>query len=128
MSTEALEARLQALEARLQEVEDDRAIRELLSRYGYWADMGRDQDYVDLYTEDGAMNLGGGSADRYGGIRRWEGHRELMEFITDPKGHKAICGRCMHVQGNNLSTYIKGDEAIAESYSIVLVHDADRVV
>ncbi len=37
-----LEARLKALEARMVEMEDERAIRELLARYGYTADVKKD--------------------------------------------------------------------------------------
>ena len=50
-------ARLEALEARVQELEDERAIRELLARYGYTADTCKDEAFVDLYTEDGTMKL-----------------------------------------------------------------------
>lgn len=125
-----LEARLKAIEARLQMLEDDRAIRELLARYGFNADYGRAKEYVDLYTEDGVMNLGTivTRGVGYEGIQRWEGKRQLMEFITDPRAHKAIEGRCMHVQGNNLVTYIKGNEAVAESYSIVLLREENDTI
>jgi len=45
-------ARLEALEARVQELEDERAIRDLLSRYGYTADSCKDEAFVDLYTNN----------------------------------------------------------------------------
>ena len=126
MST-LMEQRFARLEARVAELEDDRAIRELLARYGYNADGGRDQPYVDLYTHDGVMNLGTqvSFGSGYAAIQRWAGKRQLMAFITDPKAHKAIEGRCMHVQGNNLMTVIRGDEARAYSYSIVLLRVPD---
>ena len=128
-----LESRIHELESRLQELEDDKAIRELLARYGYNADQGRSEAYVNLYTEDGALELsqGPGRLDHGLGpsnpapdrevVVRHQGHEELRRFITDPKGHKVIEGNCLHFMGNNLSTRIEGDNAIAESYNMTLV-------
>jgi ketosteroid isomerase-like protein len=115
--TAELWAKIRELEARLQQVEEDRAIRELLARYGFNADRGRSEAYVSLYTEDGVID----TSD----TRRWEGHAELMDFITDPQGHAGMVGRCMHVQGNNLVTHIDGDTASAEAYSVVLMREED---
>ena len=84
---EEMERRIQQLEARMTEAEDERAIRELLSRYGYTADVKKDKEYVDLYTEDGVMNLGAGSNSAYETLHRWEGKDGLWQFITDTKGH-----------------------------------------
>ena len=72
------------------------------------------------------MNLGSGVRP---GIRRWEGRVGLTEFITDPTGHKHPdqYGKRMHVQGNNVVCHIKGDEAIVNSYSIVLLRKGDDV-
>lgn len=133
MST-SLEQRLDELEAtaarlqkRLTELEDDKQIREVLSRYGFTADGGRDQEYVDLYTDDGSMNsittMAFGSG--YDGAIVFNGKNEIMNFITDPKAHKAIQGRCMHIQGNNLATVISEDEARASSYSFVLIKTSE---
>ncbi len=115
--------RIKKLEDRITELEDDREIRELLARYGFNADGGRDQSYVDLYTDDGVVNIGTTVAygAGYDGIVRFDGKKEIMRFITDGNAHKAIQGRCMHVQGNNLATVIDGDGARAYSYSIVLL-------
>jgi hypothetical protein len=62
MSKEDLESRLLKLEARIRELEDERHIRELLARYGYNADCCRDKEYVELYTDDGVMDLSPGGA------------------------------------------------------------------
>jgi hypothetical protein len=117
VSVDDLAARIAELEARLQLVEDDRAIRQLLARYGFNADMGRSEAYVSLYTDDGAIDVSS--------TTRWEGRDELMDFITNPDGHAGMVGRCMHAQGNNLVTYIDGDSAVAEAYSIVLMREDD---
>ena len=118
-----LEARMRQLEARVTQLEDDKAIREVLARYGYNADGGRDQAYVDLYTDDGVVNIGTyvSFGSGYKDITQWKGKKEIMGFITDPKAHKAIEGRCMHVQGNNFMTVVNGDDAKCYSYSMVLL-------
>ena len=128
-----LEAKIKSLAARVTELEDERELRELLARYGYNADVCRDEEYIDLYTDDGIMNLGdtldASDGTRSPGIRRWEGKVGLTEFIKDPKGHSHpdAYGKRMHVQGNNVACHIKGDEAIVNSYSIVLLRKGDDV-
>lgn len=121
MSDNDLSARIAKLEARVEELENEREIRNLLSRYGYNADCCRDDEYVDLYTEDGIMNLASGGDD----VRRYEGKERLRQFITDPNGHSkpGYYGKSMHMQGNNVVTHINKDEAIVNSYSVVLVGD-----
>ena len=49
-----------------------------------------------------------------------------MEFITDPKGHKATEGRCMHIMGSTVVTHITGDDATANSYNILLMRDGEQ--
>lgn len=121
MSAGSLEERLRAAEdslaARLQRLEDERELRELLSRYGFTADLGRSREYVDLYTEDGSINLGDGR-DSQGSF---VGHEKLMEFILG-KPHKCIEGYAQHhaITGPVIF-HIDGDEAVAEGYSLVIV-------
>jgi hypothetical protein len=45
------------LQRRIQLLEDEREIRAVLSRYGFNADLGRADAYVDLFTADGVMDL-----------------------------------------------------------------------
>lgn len=123
--------RLQIVERRVQELEDDREIRELLSRYGFLADSGRFPEFVALFTDDGVMNLV--SPRVANGVARWEGSEALLEFISGSKRRPDVAdpmdlvreGRRMHVLGANLRTYIDGDEATAEGYSLVLTKAAD---
>jgi hypothetical protein len=136
-----LEERIRLLEGRLEELEDDRAIRELLARYGFNADQGRTEAYVDMYTEDGALDLsrGPGQLQKEPGsvakdepqheeLVRFEGHDALHGFITDPEGHKRLEGACLHFMGNNLKTRIDGDQAVAESYNLTLLRRGTEFV
>lgn len=131
--TANLEARLAQVEARLQELEDDRAIRELLARYGFTADNCQDEAFVRLYTEDGGIKVAANAKARASfGVGEWieyEGHEGVRNFITHPKGHHsaALYGKSMHLQGNNLVTDIHGDEAVASGYQVAIAVDEDRV-
>ncbi|MCU1477474.1 MAG: hypothetical protein JWQ64_2167 [Subtercola sp.] len=52
MSEDNISARVAKLEARIQELEDLRAIQDLVYRYGYSFDDGRMDDFIDCFTED----------------------------------------------------------------------------
>ena len=130
---EDVEARIAALEARIQELEDDRGIRDTLSRYGFTADGCKDEDFVDLYTEDGAIRIARGKrggADFAGeGWTEWTDKEGIRTFITHPQGHHSprLYGKSMHLQGNNLVTDIDGDEAVARSYQVAIAADENGV-
>jgi hypothetical protein len=128
MEKESLEQRVLKLEARLQELEDERSIRELMSRYGYNADCRRDKEYIDMYTEDGAMDLDASGREGSDHLR-WEGTERLWEFISDPNGHHRpeIYGKSMHLQGNNVVVHVRGNDAVVNSYSVVLIGDGSNV-
>ena len=63
------------------------------------------------------------------GLRRWEGREGIRRFIKDPTGHHLpeAYGNRMHVQGNNVVCHIKGNDAIVNSYSIVLLRKGTDV-
>lgn len=116
MDIDELTTRVQNLEERAQRLEDERDLRDLLSRYGFTADMGHAQEYVDLFTPDGAIDAGSRFKDG-----RMEGREAIHDFITGPahlaiqfsSQHHAVCGPIVF--------YIDGDEAQAEGYSLVIV-------
>lgn len=118
----ALLQRLEYAESRLQALEDEREIRELLSRYGHHADAARDQAYVDLFTLDGAIDISMGGDGDYAQGLRFEGTEALWKFITDPKGHHrpGFYGNSMHVQNTNTVVRVDGDDAVAVTYSILI--------
>jgi len=128
MLTEELEIRLsrlesehEALERKLRRLQDEQELRELLSRYGFTADLGRSREYVELYTEDGRINLGAGRWGARKAGNEFQGHEQLHEFITAVP-HKCIEGFCQHhALTGPLIFHIDGDEAVAEGYSLVVV-------
>jgi hypothetical protein len=140
LDTASLERRLAAIETRLEELEDDRAIREVLARYGYNADMGRHDAWIDLFTLDGSIsypvnkdvvdgpatpkNTLGTARPETEAYPRHTGREQLKAMISKPDGqHMNIEGRSLHIQGLNLRTTITGATAIAEAYNIMVVRE-----
>ena len=116
-------------EARLLALEDDKAIREVIADYAFFADSGQHDEWVENFTDDGVVELLGGEATgTYPEAVRWSGPEELKQFIDDPRVHMTIEGRCMHLTTGNLRTRVTGDEAVAETYYVVLVREGDRIV
>jgi hypothetical protein len=113
----SLEVRVAALEARVRELEDQEKIRRVLARYGFNADLGRSQEYLDLWSKDGLYDMDGGQL---------KGEGPIWEMISSPTGaHKSqIENRSMHAVGN-LFIEIDGDKAWAEGYSVVWVRGPD---
>jgi hypothetical protein len=109
----SVEDRLAAVEARLGVLEDQEKIRRCLARYGFNADLGRSEEYLAIWSEDGLYDLDNG---------KLEGTAALWDMISSPTGHhkSAIENRSMHAVGN-LFIEIDGDTAWAEGYSIVWV-------
>jgi hypothetical protein len=119
MTDDALLSRLKSLEARVRELEDEREIRSLLGWYAYYADGCHDEEWLDLWTDDGVYDLS---------IGRWEGKARLRDFITNPDVHHkpGFYGHTLHLQGPNLAVMIDGDEAVATGYN-VLLHETSNV-
>jgi hypothetical protein len=117
-------SRLEVLERRVLDLEDERAIRELLTQFGKVMDVGSIDDFVGLFTADGAIDLAmGKSYGEFAVTRRWEGSDQLHDFLADPEGlwDKSWWGSVMHVQGNNVEITIDGDDALATGYAISLI-------
>ncbi|CAN5181562.1 hypothetical protein BH09ACT10_BH09ACT10_19530 [soil metagenome] len=103
----------ESIEARVQLLEDELALRNLLARYAFNADMGRARAYADLYTEDGAIDL----KDMDG--PRFEGRESIYsDFITQPMA-TAAAGRTFH-QASPTVFHIDGDNATGEGFGTVL--------
>jgi SnoaL-like domain len=113
-TSSALAQRLDALELRVRELEDERALRDLLTRYSFGADVFRGPQWVGLFTDDGSYDLGSQNVDGgYSG--RFTGPDDLLALITGPGMPPA--GRAQHF-GGPMRFDISGDAATAEAYSI----------
>lgn len=112
MTTGNPNARLEALEKRVQVLEDQEGIRECLARYGFNADLGRSQEWVNTWTEKGVYDLGPD--------HKPTGPDELMNKVIQGKGHKSIENHSQHTVCN-LFIRVNGNTAWAEGYSVVFV-------
>jgi SnoaL-like domain len=110
--------RIAKLEARIAELEDERAIRDLLTYYSFGADLFRGAPWVDLWTEDGLYDLVSGTADRP--PTGYRGSAELKELITGSGMPPE--GRSQHHTQGPLVIRVEGDRAIAEGYSVTFVN------
>ncbi|WP_456835903.1 nuclear transport factor 2 family protein [Bradyrhizobium sp. USDA 4509] len=109
------------LEERVQRIEDDKAIRELLARYGFNIDVGRIEAFVDLFTKDGVLNKSYPADDfRPESVVRCEGRDALRASMREWKALEQVDGPALHFMGNNLRTQIDGDNAIAEGYNFTV--------
>jgi SnoaL-like domain len=120
--------------ARVQRLEDERDIRALLTTYAFNADLGRSRAWVELFTDDGAIDLGetvhamsGAAApEGYPARPRFEGHEELLlDFIT-ALPHRRVERRSQHhTAAGPLIIDVSGDDAVARGYSLLITRDAD---
>lgn len=103
-----------SLEQRMQRLEDERAIGELIARYCYLADSGRDDELLDLFTDDGRL----GST---------VGKPAIAAQIANPDGHHRpdLYRKGMHLLSNNLVVEVDGDDARASSYSLLVLKRDD---
>ena len=130
MSLSALTAELRALQARLTELEDERAILSVLTRYGNYADSRRDDDWIALWAEDAVLEIElGPDAPVYGDRRRWSGHDGLRTFISNPEAHHraGFYGSSLHLHGNNSAIRLVGESAIATTYALLLHNDDGEI-
>jgi hypothetical protein len=119
-----LRERIKRLEERVRHLEDERELRDLLSRYSFGADVYRGMDWVELFTKDGVYDLGTQNVEgAYTG--RFEGHADLLELVT---GHGMPPeGQSQHHLGPAVFR-VDGDDATAETYSITYVRDDPQTV
>jgi len=106
---------LKELEARLRRLEDIKELEDLLARYSLTADLGRTEEYVDLFTEDGVMDL----IDM--GLARFEGREALREFINGSAAADAA-HTALHIALPTVF-YVDGDDATGEGYSVMQQRD-----
>ena len=107
-----LAARLDALEVELQRLRDVEAIRDLLNTYAFNADVGRVEEFLAGWTDDGIYDLLE--------TMKLEGKDQIRDLVSDPAGMQKtmIENRSQHLT-MNVMVRVDGDSAWAEGYSIV---------
>lgn len=108
-------ATLKDIEARISTLEDERQLRELLTMYCIAADLGWNEAFARLYTDDAIVDHDPLFVRPQ---HRFEGRDGILEYLNNDahKGierrsnHHAVCGPIIY--------YIDGDEAEAEGYSL----------
>jgi hypothetical protein len=112
--------KVRTVEERVQALEDERELRDLLSRYSFNADLGRTAEYAELFTDDGVIDL------RDMGLPRYEGRQAILnDFISGPAKRRA--GVAFHHAAPTVF-YIDGDLAEGEGYSLMFVLEEDGAV
>ncbi|KRW97034.1 nuclear transport factor 2 family protein [Paracoccus sp. MKU1] len=107
------------LEARLLAMEDMRAIEDVLCAYGEALDYGLEDQFVDLFTEDGIwMIRRAGAEDRV-----YQGSEQLRKFAM---GHTRAPTKIHKHVFTNLKIIVDGDTAKADCYFFRLDASAAR--
>jgi hypothetical protein len=136
-STVALEAA--GLQARIFALEAERECRELLARYGFYADFGLSDEWVDLFTEDGVMEFSYFDDSEYMDDQlrprpvdpatlnfplktsRFAGRDQLHACITAPR-HERLEGRCQHHADGQPTIFKLVDEHTAVIVSNTIIY------
>ena len=103
-----------SIEARLQAIEDQLAIYQIVSAYGYAIDGCNAAVVGSLYAEDGVYAVGDMPA--------FEGRTRIAAIASD-EGHLALVGAgCAHVS-TLPHVVIEGDRAVATCHTMLMQHD-----
>ncbi|MEY2589244.1 MAG: hypothetical protein QOJ67_1228 [Acidimicrobiaceae bacterium] len=117
---------LEDLRQRLQVLEDKEAIRDVLVRFGYNADLGRFDDFLQTLTEDCVWDVSGGLQLPDGGVSAAVasvGHEQARATVTGP-GHLAIVNQEQHLMVDFIIE-VDGDIATAiGQLAVTLRHQA----
>lgn len=98
---------------RVRALEEERSILQTLHAYSHFHDGGRDAEWVDLFTADGAFD-----ARRPTRSRRNAGRAALQKYRSDIGVGKKDEFHMRHFLGNPRIT-VRGDEADVEAYFVV---------
>ncbi|MBI2831724.1 MAG: nuclear transport factor 2 family protein [Chloroflexi bacterium] len=109
-----LEQELKIIKQRLQVLEDKEAIRELLARYCFRADMHRTDAFLDLWTEDSTFDV----VSEWGGPRK--GKEQIRHLLDAQPQQVAINNQCQHLL-LDLLIDVDGDTATATGYCVLNV-------
>jgi len=112
---DALAARVDELARRVAVLEDERAVLDLLTRYGFAVDSGDPGETAVLYATDCIVEIDGDSSIR---------SADDMASMVRGARHQSLLPNCAHQMGP-FSIRVDGDRATATGYGRVYLHAAD---
>jgi hypothetical protein len=120
---------------RLELLEDERAILKTLYRYGHCIDYGLEQEWVDLFTEDGIYEV---RLRHCGSAIRKEGSQALAQFIAEhtrapSRYHKHLLVEpFITIESESQATvesyFVRVDEGEGKLYMLAFGRYKDRLV
>ncbi len=108
------------LQQRLEILEEERAIFQTLYRYGHCIDYGLEQEWVNLFAEDGVFEIRNRKVNT---VHRLEGREALAKFIANHT--KAPIKYHKHLVNEPLIN-ISSNKATVESYFVRLDESQDK--
>jgi catechol 2,3-dioxygenase-like lactoylglutathione lyase family enzyme len=111
-------ARLREQVARLQDRAD---IQDLFARYGFYADHGAVEAWLDLFLPDAFMHVPDYSRPGSAATTRLTGRDALRTGIVDNPKVQALRGRSQHYMLGPATFELHGREAVVDSYGYVLI-------
>ncbi|MDD4860030.1 MAG: nuclear transport factor 2 family protein [Dehalococcoidales bacterium] len=105
-------SKLAALEEKVQELADKEEIRDLLARYSFCCDLNRNEDLVNLFTEDGVF-----ATDTEGVWSSHKGRPAIMKYFNLPL-HQELVFKSQHLLLDNVIT-VNGNKATAVGYILL---------
>lgn len=109
MSNDDIAATIEHLAARVRELEDERAILQVITSYSFAVDSDSPELTASMYAPDAVIEI----AD----IMRMDG-REEIEAMVRSDGHQALLPDCCHMMGPFV-VKVDGDAATATGYATV---------
>ena len=106
-----LSQELETLRKRLQILEDKEAIRDVLARYAFNADLNRNDNFLKLWTDDCTFETDAG------GLTIMKGKDEVMAHMLDTV-HQSVTNRSQHLLLDCLIN-VDGDTATAAGYLLL---------
>ncbi len=115
MTSDEMEERLEALTRRVAALEDERAVTDVLTRYGFAVDSNDPDGTGALYTTGCTIEIDGRTDIR---------SRDDVAGMVRGTGHQSILPNCSHQMGP-FSVRVDGDTATATGYGTVYLHTTD---
>lgn len=103
--------------SRIERLEDEAAIREVMTRYGLAVDSGDEDACARIYADDCHIDIDG--------VAFMDGREQSRGIVASPL-HQEIMPNCAHIMGP-FTVKIDGHSAVATGYATVYLKEGDQV-